>query len=510
MERRQLLKSMMSIGACSVLPSQSVMASSTQETNQAVNFKSLFNQSLQENPELIGFSDIEGNFKPEVLKLEGALPQDLVGTFYRNGPGKHERDDQRYQHLFEGDGMLQSFTIGDGKITHQGKFVNTPKFQKEQQAKKLLYSGPETLVKNSLAVTSMNSINAANTSVIPVGDDLWALWEAGSPTRVTSDTLEYKEQVTLGKGEKYGNSLQGLPFSAHPKIEANGDIWNFGAIPTGDVDLYHLATSGQVKNVQIVSAQYRGALLHDFLITEKHILLILPSLAIGPPEGNAQSNIFTRIKFVPEQSMRVLVISKSDLTIKKQYELPAGFVFHYGNAWEEKNGTIHLDASLYPNADLLQDLSDVMKGKALKGSLNAKIALITLGVDGKASQEIMDISSEFPKAASHLTGLKNEFLYHLSSKEGGLWMDSVAALNIATGKQDSYFFGEDYLVEEHIPVCPQNKEGTGYLIGTALHVPSKRTCLNIFRADDVSAGPVARAWLSHHLPLGFHGSFKAA
>ena len=47
------------------------------------------------------------------------------------------------------------------------------------------------------------------------------------------------------------------------------------------------------------------------------------------------------------------------------------------------------------------------------------------------------------------------------------------------------------------------------MIGTALHVPTKRTCLNIFNSESLSDGPIARAWLPHHLPLGFHGNFVA-
>ena len=53
-------------------------------------------------------------------------------------------------------------------------------------------------------------------------------------------------------------------------------------------------------------------------------------------------------------------------------------------------------------------------------------------------------------------------------------------------------------------------EGKGYLVGTALHIPSKRTCVNIFKVGKLSDGPICRAWLPHHLPLGFHGNFITA
>ncbi|KGJ95707.1 carotenoid oxygenase family protein [Thalassotalea sp. ND16A] len=510
MQRRELLKGMGALGLGSMLINSPFQAMATPTQNLVVNYKDLFNRALAENPDLIGFANVEQNFAPQALTIEGSIPSDLNGTFYRNGPGKHERAEQRYQHLFEGDGMLQSFHIENAKIHHQGKFINTPKFQQEQQAQRFLYSAPDTKLNAPLPVSSADMINTANTNVIPVGDDLWALWEGGSATRVNSQTLDYQQQIVLGEQSKYGTSLKGLPFSAHPKIAANGDIWNFGLNPSGHIVLYHLSANGQVKNVKIVDAKYRGGMLHDFLITDKHLLLILPSLTTSRSTSNNQQGFFSRIGFDKTLPMRVLVVSKSDLTMTKQYELPAGFAFHYGNAWEERDGTIHFDASLYPSIDVLHNLSNVMQGKMSAANVDAQMAMFTLKPNGSASHSLLAINSEFPRICDYLVGSRNQYVYHLSSSNNSLWSDSVCSLNVDSGKQDKYDFGKDFLVEEHISVCPKNKEGTGYLIGTALHVPSKRTCLNIFKVENIADGPIARAWLSHHLPLGFHGNFNAA
>lgn len=508
MQRRELLKCMSALGAGSLLANVPLNSLAATNNIDVVNYKELFNHALENNPELIGFANVEQNFAPQYLSIEGKIPNDLRGTFYRNGPGKHERGEQRYQHLFEGDGMLQRFHIDNGKIQHQGKFVNTPKFQKEQKAQRFLYSAPDTKIANALPVSSSNTVNTANANVIVVGDDLWALWEGGTATRINSQTLEYKQQITLGENSKYDQSLKGLPFSAHPKIQADGDIWNFGLNGTGHIVLYHLSALGQVKNVKLVNANYQGSMLHDFLMTEKHLLLILPSLTTNRSVGNSQQGYFSRIGFDNNLPMRVLVVSKSDLTIVRQYELPPGFAFHYGNAWEENDGSIHFDASLHSSIDVLHHLSDVMYGNINDSNINAKLALFTLRKNGSVEQTILDKTSEFPRICDHLVGLKNENLYHLSSNNDNMWSDSVNCFNASTGKHDTFTFGSEYLVEEHISVCPQNKEGTGYLIGTALHVPSKRTCLNIFHASNLAKGPIARAWLNHHLPLGFHGNFK--
>ena len=504
--RRQFLKGMAAVGASSCIPSTLLAQSASNSPVTAVNVRKLFNQALAKKPALIGFANVEKNFESTTLILEGRIPTDLNGIFYRNGPAKHERNNQRYQHLFEGDGMLQQFRISDGKIVHQGKFIDTPKYSQEQRAQRFLYSGPQTKFSQSLAVARADTINTANTNIIAVGEDLWALWEAGSPTKVDPNTLAYKETVNLGHDSKYGDTLKGLPFSAHPKIAPNGDIFNFGLHGSGHIVLYHLSPDGRSKNVVLIDAQYRGGMLHDFLITDKHLLLILPSLKTKSQDPG----YFSATYFDKDQAMEVLVVDKNSLAVKKRYQLAPGFVFHFGNAWEETDGTIHFDASLYPNADVLDKMSLLMQGKTPVHDAHAQTALIQLNPNGSSNVNFVGSCSEFPRIFQHLTGVKNRDIFHLSRNNDSLWSDSVNCLNVSSGKQDSYHYGSDFLVEEHVPICPTRVEGTGYLMGTALHVPSRRTCLNIFEAANLAAGPIARAWLPHHLPLGFHGNFVSS
>jgi carotenoid cleavage dioxygenase-like enzyme len=502
LSRRRLLKSIGAISTACALPTVGSSLLKAKKS-KAVNYKFLFNQALAKNPALIGFGNIEENFSLKKMELEGVLPQDLTGSLIRNGPAKMERGDVRYHHMFEGDGMIQQFRFGNGQITHHGRFVNTKKYAQEEKAQKFLFSGPDTHIENSLAVTINDTVNTANTNVIPVGDDLWALWEAGSPTRIDEKTLDNKGIVNLGDNSKYGTSLKGLPFSAHPKIDANGDIFNFGLHASGQVVVYHLSSTGNMKNVALIDAKYRGGMLHDFLITHRHILLVLPSLTVN----TLKQGYFEQMEFNSEQPMVVLMVDKNTLKVTKRYELPPGFVFHFGNAWEENDGTIHFDASLYENADVINELSRIMVGDSHHPK-ESSTTLVTLKPNGTTHLHTFSGNSEFPRIAPHLTGLRNDYLYSLSRNPGGLWRDRVNRLNVNTGKQDTYHYGSEFLVEEHLPVCPQGKEKQGYLVGTALHVPTKRTCINVFDVTNLSAGPISRGWLPYHLPLGFHGNFK--
>ncbi len=505
MNRRQMLKSLALCGgvAATGLPK---LVKAKSKTVSAVNYKALFEKALKDNPKLIGYSGVEHDLMSENLVIEGRLPMDLRGHFYRNGPARLERGEIRYQHLFEGDGMVHDFTIAKGKIHHRGKFIQTNKYKAEQAAEEFLFSGPDTRLQNSLAITKADDINVANTSILPVGGDLWALWEAGSATRLDRSSLNYRGQVKLGEQTAAGSSLAGMPFSAHPKVMPEGDIWNFGYNSTGHIIIYHLNSQGRLLNFKVVNTQFTGGMLHDFLVTQNHVLLILPSIK----QNGGNQGYFAQLGFAPEQPLEVLVLDKTHMAVQRRYELDPAFVFHFGNAWEDNQGNIRMDASLYPHLDVLHKLSDLMAGELPKEETNAQPTLITLYKNGKVDTQAFKIVSEFPRVLPQTTGHKNQHLYFLSSGQNAVWHDTICQLNVDNGKLNQFQFGDDFIVEEHVPFSPSGKENKAYLIGTALHVPTKRSCLNVFDANALQNGPVCRAWLPYYLPLGFHGHFQQA
>ena len=212
MQRRQLLKNIAGasacIGASSLLMSIPFAVNATiadkSQIGPLANIKTSFDDALKDNPSLLGLKNTANNFDHQQLTLEGELPKDLTGVFYRNGPAKYEQGNQRYSHQFEGDGMINSFTFANGKIVHQGKFVETTKFVQEQQQNKFLYSGPLSEIKSSRKVTQADTVNTANINVIPVDDEIWALWESGSATVLDATTLATKRRVNLGANSQYG------------------------------------------------------------------------------------------------------------------------------------------------------------------------------------------------------------------------------------------------------------------------------------------------------------------
>ena len=76
-----------------------------------------FARSLEYNPALLGWRSVQSDRLAYTARIEGRLPEALLGTFYRNGPAVHERFGLRYRHMFDGDGMVQAFRFDGHGVT---------------------------------------------------------------------------------------------------------------------------------------------------------------------------------------------------------------------------------------------------------------------------------------------------------------------------------------------------------------------------------------------------------
>ena len=68
--------------------------------------------------------------------------------------------------------------------------VQTNKFKTEELEDRFLYDFSNMGIKDPKPITSADTINSANTNILPVGDDIWVLWEAGSAHSMDPETLE--------------------------------------------------------------------------------------------------------------------------------------------------------------------------------------------------------------------------------------------------------------------------------------------------------------------------------
>jgi len=355
-----------------------------------------------------------------------------------------------------------------------------------------------------------DSLNAANTSVVPHAGELLALWEGGSAYLLDGDSLE-----TLGV-KLWRQDLKGVPFSAHPKLDPQGTLWNFGLDPFGSLlVVYKVARTGELADFGVVRAPDM-TMVHDFAVTSKHLVFLLPPMRFNKEKASQGRSFLGSHEWLDGRPMRILVVDKNDLSSARTLELPAGFMFHFGNAWEDDAGTIRFDYLRYDDATTMtRTFRDLMRGVVVN-QREAEVTLATVDLaKGVARQERMPGDAEFPRVDPRAVGSRHRYLFvgarsvEIAQRRG---LNAVRRLDLDTGKTDEFDYGRDFMVEEHIvvPDRSSSQEGRGWVIGTALDVRQRKTVWSAFDALNLSAGPVARATLPYALPLGFHGNFKAA
>ncbi len=457
------------------------------------------------------FRDVPDTYGPTRVTFDRPLPEGLRGTLYRNGPARMQRGDTRYNHWFDGDGMVHAFRLDERGITHTGRMVDTERSREEEAAGRFLWGGFGTGFDDALSVTSPDDINVANISVLPAGDDILALWEAGSPYRMHAETLE-----TLGR-HVFSPETDGLPFSAHPRVDPTGRIWNFGYLSgSGKLVLYDLNADGTLQRTKLIDAP-NADMVHDFAITDRYLVFVLLPLRFKPDGGTAKGFIDS-LKWDSDGATNVLVVDKDTLEITNRFELPAFFAFHMGNAWQDGD-QLHVEVATAPDFHpLMAEIEAATLGKRLPASQgDSQAAEIQLNLrTGTASIDAMATSGiDFPRFDQRFTGQRTEHLFMASqtaSKPAGVYgFNAVTAFDRRTDQETVFDYGSDSLAEEHVFVpSPGGKQGRGWLVGTSYNWRSCRTVLSVFNASALSDGPVAQAELPYALPLGLHGQFVGA
>jgi carotenoid cleavage dioxygenase len=499
MDRRQFLRALAATAALIPLPAAPA---------DALGWAAQFRAARAAKPWLVALAGTDrSRLETRSLRLEGRLPAALSGDFLRNGPARHEVFGERYHHWFDGDGMIQRFRIRDSKVAHLGRMVETEKYAVERAAGRALFDGFGTAIPGARPVRRPDDMNVANINVLQHGGALYALWEGGSAYELDTESLD-----TIGR-KVWSAETNGLPFSAHPRREADGTLWSFGYASTAQaLILYRIDPKGRLIDRAVVPMD-PVPMIHDFMITTRYLLIPLPPLVF---RRDRPGSFLDRHAWEPERGSRLLVVDKNDLGSRRIIDMPAHWVFHFGNAWEDEAGIIRFDMAAYddpsimfgPFRSLMRGVETPARpGRPVQVSLD--MAAVKVRFEDLASG---DVAAEFPRIDPRLQGQRNNHVVMLSRRAGGAlhpFMNRVARFDFRSGDWDVHDYGPDVIAEEHIlvPDPASAEETAGWVLGTSLDVEKQVTRLSIFAADRLNDGPVCVASLDYPLPLGLHGEF---
>ena len=445
------------------------------------------------------------------------IPEGLRGVLYRNGPALMTLGGTRYRHWLDGDGMVHAFRFDGGALRHHARMVATNKLTAELKAGRRTAPGFGTSLPGT-AVVGRDDMNTANTHTLMVNGELWALWEGGAPYVMNPETL-----ATVGR-KNWSPEVDSLPFSAHPRVDASGNVWSFGYLP-GSGNFLPGGSAISVRQLNASGAMVRHAfvpapnsdMVHDFAITERYLVFVLMPYRFDSTLTDPSLSFIGHYQWGAGQPATVLVVDKATLNVVRRIDIPTVSLFHLGNAWEHGNTLRFAIVNYRDFSEVMNKLGTAMDRAAMSWPESRWTEFeVDLAAGTVRTWQPYADTVEFPHYDLRRTGRETRYAYMMASRHPAaqplFGMNVVRAVDHKTERMQEYDYGQQVVAEEHVfvPAPGSDVENRGWLIGTAFDWKQRRTLVSIFNAERVQDGPMEQVALPYGVPLGIHGRFHAS
>lgn len=453
-----------------------------------------------------GFENLSREHGFEPLRVDGKLPADLRGTFYRNGPGKFDVAGERYRHWFDGDGMVVGIRLdGEGGAAGGVKLVATKWREREERAGRRIYGGYDTpMVHPIREIFFGDNKNPANTSVLVHNDRLFALCEGGKPFEISTADLS-----TIGPSSFDGAVLRA--FSAHPhRVPERNATYGFGLGLGKDTKVEcHVLPDGE-KARRLTTFSIEGQRMnHDFAATSQHLVFFFAPVYFSLWSVLMKRGLVSGSKYREEKGTEIVIVPINEPDAIIRFTVPHFYMEHTVNAFELPSGEIVVD---YVHYDHLRDLEDFVSGvsngspkRALDSSLRRAI------IDPKKktfrSEPLLDVTVELPRINPRLEGKEHHIAYAVAF-DGAAPPTSILKHDMRAKKVEHYKPGADQYPGEAVFVPRGNggaSEDDGWLLALVLDGKSGTSHLEVLDAARISDGPIATCHFDQAIPFGFHG-----
>lgn len=451
---------------------------------------------------------LTGSFAPifeervlDDLQIEGKIPTDLNGVYLRNGPNPRFEPKGMY-HPFDGDGMMHAAYFREGKLTYRNKWVRTEGWKKNDAQGEETHWGIHSTLKGR---SDMPMNDTANTDVIGHGGKALATWYlAGEPYLLDPITLE-----TLGTGDYVRPPGNGI--SAHPKVdETTGEMMFFDYFDFHPFMAYGVVSAEGELQHHVPIELPGDRLPHDMGISAKHSILHDLPVYHCPEALKAERH---KILFNSQMPARFGVIPRFGQPEQiKWFEFSPCFLYHVVNCWDEGDEVVMVACRYMPIIKDDGSIDEVRTAKRIANlGMDARLWRYRMNLKtGEGTEECLnaDYNVEFPGYNSAYTGVKSKFAYVVDHDPDTLRWRGIRKFDTDTGEcmgawTDGY---EDCWYSEpwFAPADNPTSEDHGYVITLVWNDRTETQQLQIFNAQSVSNGPVARVTLPERIPSGFH------
>lgn len=449
--------------------------------------------------------------------VTGALPSALIGgRLWSNGPGWTWIGD-RLAHPFDGHGYLRRFTFTESGIQLDARFVNTPAYQAESAAGRMIYRGLATNISDrfwdNMGITGPPR-NVANTTVVPWNGHILAGWEGGAPHAVDPTTLHTVGEYT------FGGSIAGQASLAHMYTDPSCDSLLLCSIRMGrrtTVTFREVAPDETVTRSRTAEMPSL-AFAHDFAFTKDWYVLggnpismkpfALAQMAVGT--GTLMQALRTDLRRPGE----LVLISRHRDAPPRRVPLPGpAFVVHFANAFERDDALI-VDACLFSRFSFGGEFGYTGPHSPLDPALPEargpqKLVRITIPHDDTAAswQPLVPHGVDFPRVDPAYNGKDAPFLLGATRADTRYSdpFDSIIRVDLQAPHSHTLWTAPDgQFVGE--PIGIQGTDGE-HIVALLSDGVRQHTTVAVFNADTLSDGPIATAQLPL-LPVAFHGEWQ--
>ncbi|KAM7212206.1 carotenoid oxygenase [Rhypophila decipiens] len=460
------------------------------------------------------------------LEIEGKIPDEINGTFYRVMPDPQFSPFIENDPWFNGDGNISAFQLKNGRASFKQRYVRTEKLTREREAQRALLGKYRNKYTDAVEFKIRTT---ANTNVVHFNGKLLALKEDAPPYAMDPVTLE-----TLGL-HNFDGQLPSLTFTAHPKFDpATGEMICFGYEAKGDgtpdICYYRIAADGTfLETVWLVSPVV--AMIHDFAVTANHVVFpIMPQVCdIDRLKAGGE-----HWQWSPETPFYIGVMPRVGATAGsvKWFRHPNCFPGHVANAFEDDRGQLVIDIGVSPT-NVFFWWPDANGNSPRPETIVSRLTRITLD----PASEQLDIlpeqvktlqssNSEFYRIDDRIAFGRHRHVFYdamdpalgtdfpsIAPNLGGGYplYNSLEHLDLETGKTSVYFPGRHHMVQEpvFIPRKGSTEEGDGYLLALVNNYVTMGSELHL--VDTRNFGEtLAKVVLPIRLRHGLHGNWVDA
>ena len=440
-------------------------------------------------------------------EVEGQLPVDLDGAFYRVGPdAQYPKAPQHEDDIFfDGEGHVSMFRISKGHADFRSRYVKNDRWKVQHQARRSLFGYYRNRSSDDPSVQNVRR-GSHNTHVWVHAGRLYALKEDSPPALVDPHTLD-----TIDANYTFGGRYEAETFTAHPKNDPEtGEMFAFGYEARGlgstDINVISVDRNGKLNWSAWVNAPY-CCMLHDFAVTRRHIAFLAIPMAYSrhSPVHWAWDNT--------KQPWLGVMRRGGDGKDIRWVPGPMNMSDHTMGSWSDGDRFFWdmdgADGNRFPFFPHLNDKYDPVKGQA-------RVRRFSMDLSRKSVRNF-DMQVLYPDVTGALS--RQDDRYNVDPYRYGFLVSSWGAKGQGWTHFDhqrrshrTYLPGPDVVLNEAVfaPRRPGAPEGDGYLLGVA-HLPKEnRSEVLVLDTQDITAGPIAKVLLPGRATPQIHGNWIPA